>query len=46
MRPDILIKPKLDPDLKLEDFKRMDEAIEAGYEQANRVLDRYSEQKS
>ena len=37
-RPEIYIKPRLDPDLKPEDFKRMDEAIEAGYEEAVRVL--------
>jgi len=38
-RPEILIKPRLDKDLKLEDFGRMDEAIEVGYEGAIGVLD-------
>ena len=38
-RPEVLIKPRLDPDLKLEDYKRMDEAIDAGYEAAKRALD-------
>ena len=39
LRPEILIKPKLDRDLKLEDFDRMDEAVEAGYTEAVKVLD-------
>lgn len=39
LRPEILIKPPLDCDLKLEDFNRMDEAIEAGYKKAREVLD-------
>jgi len=39
LRPEVLIKPRLDPDLKPEDFNRMDEAIEAGYAEANKVLD-------
>ena len=38
-RPDILVRPQLDPDLKVEDFKRIDEAVEAGYHAANDVLD-------
>lgn len=29
--PEVLIRPALDPDLKLEDFRRLDEAVEAGY---------------
>jgi NTE family protein len=39
LRPDIYIKPRLDRGLKPEDFKRMDEAIEAGYQEAVTVLD-------
>lgn len=39
LRPEIYIKPRLDPDLKPEDFERMDEAIEAGYSKAVEVLD-------
>jgi NTE family protein len=39
LRPEILIKPRLDPDLKPEDFDRMDDAIEAGYGAAVEVLD-------
>ena len=39
LRPEIHIKPKLDPDLKPEDFDKMDEAIEAGYSAAVEVLD-------
>ena len=38
-RPEVLVKPDLDPDLKLEDYKRMDEAIEAGYAAATSALD-------
>ncbi len=38
-RPEVLIKPRLDPDLKLEDYKRMDEAVEAGYVAATKALD-------
>ena len=38
-KPDYLIKPTLDPDLKVEDFKRLDEAVEAGYTEAVRVID-------
>jgi NTE family protein len=37
--PEYLIRPALDPDLKLEDFKRIDEAVEAGYREAAAVLD-------
>ncbi len=39
LRPDYLIRPELDPDLKLEDFRRIDEAVDAGYEAAVAVLD-------
>jgi NTE family protein len=39
LRPEIYIKPKLDPDLKPEDFDRMEDAIEAGYAAAVEVLD-------
>lgn len=39
LRPDIYLKPRLDRNLKPEDFKRMDEAIEAGYQEAVQVLD-------
>jgi len=38
-RPEVLIRPRLDSDLKVEDFKRLDEAVDAGYEEAARVLD-------
>jgi NTE family protein len=40
LRPEILIKPRLDPDLKPEDFDRMDEAIEVGYTEAVQVLEK------
>lgn len=36
--PEVLIRPALDPHLKLEDFKRMDEAIEAGFVAAEAKL--------
>jgi NTE family protein len=36
--PELLIRPALDPDLKTEDFKRMEEAIEAGYRAASRAF--------
>lgn len=39
-RPEVLIRPPLEPDLKVEDFKRLDEAIEVGYREASRVLDK------
>jgi len=39
LRPEVYIKPRLDADLKPEDFDRMDEAIEAGYKEAVEVLD-------
>lgn len=36
--PEVLIRPALDPDLKLEDFKRIDEAVEAGFVAAQAKL--------
>ncbi len=39
-RPKVLIRPPLDPNLKIEDYKRLDEAIEVGYEAAVEALDR------
>ena len=39
LRPKMMIKPKLDPDLKPEDFNRLDDAIESGYSSAVEVLD-------
>jgi NTE family protein len=41
LRPEILIRPPLDLDLKPEDFGRMDEAIEVGYQEAVAVLRRH-----
>jgi NTE family protein len=37
-RPEVVIRPKLHPDLKVEDFKRMEEAIEEGYKAAEETL--------
>jgi len=37
-RPEVVIRPELDPDLKVEDFKRMEEAIDAGYKAAEEAL--------
>lgn len=37
--PDLLIRPDLDADFKREDFDRVDEAIEAGYDGAKRALE-------
>jgi NTE family protein len=37
--PDVLIRPPLDPDLKIEDYKRLDEAVEAGFSAAEAKLD-------
>lgn len=39
-RPRVLIRPPLDPNLKVEDFNRLDEAIEVGYVAAKEALDR------
>ncbi len=36
--PEVLIRPALDPDLKLEDYKRLDEAVEAGFVAADAKL--------
>lgn len=36
--PEVLIRPALDPHLKLEDFKRMEEAVEAGFVAADAKL--------
>ena len=36
--PEVLIRPALDPDLKLEDFRRLEEAVEAGFEAADAAL--------
>jgi NTE family protein len=38
-RPQVLIRPPMDPNLKLEDFDRMEEAAEAGYEATVKALD-------
>ena len=37
-RPRVLIRPPLDPNLKVEDFDRLDEAVEAGYRAAVKAL--------
>ena len=37
--PDVLVRPKLDPELKREDFHRHQEALEAGYEAAISALE-------
>ena len=42
LRPEILIRPKLGPGMNVESFKRMDEAVEKGYQEAISVLDVYS----
>lgn len=39
LRPDMLIRPLLDSDLKLEEFGRMDEAIEMGYQETIAMFD-------
>jgi NTE family protein len=36
--PEVLIRPALGPDLKLEDYRRLDEAVEAGYAAAEAKL--------
>jgi len=38
-RPTVLIRPPLDPHLKVEDYNRFDEAIEVGYQAAVQTLD-------
>jgi NTE family protein len=37
-RPRVLIRPTLDPHFKMEDFDRLDEAVDAGYEAAAAAL--------
>ncbi len=37
--PEVLIRPALDPDLKIEDYARIDEAVDAGFEAACQKLD-------
>jgi NTE family protein len=37
--PELLIRPDLDPDLKTEDFMRLDEAVEVGYRAAEAALE-------
>jgi NTE family protein len=37
--PEVLIRPPLDPDLKIEDYTRLDEAVEAGFGAAESELD-------
>ena len=41
--PEVLIRPALDPDLKIEDYSRLDEAVEAGFEAARSELDEYAD---
>jgi NTE family protein len=41
--PEVLIRPALDPDLKLEDYKRLDEAVEAGFVAADAKLTEHAE---
>ncbi|HXV13900.1 MAG TPA: patatin-like phospholipase family protein [Candidatus Krumholzibacteria bacterium] len=36
--PEVLIRPALEPDLKLEDYRRLDEAVEAGFVAAEAKL--------
>ena len=36
--PEVLIRPPLDPDLKIEDYNRIDEAVKAGFEAAGTKL--------
>ncbi len=36
--PEVLIRPRLNPDLKVEDLGRYEEAVAAGYEAANEAL--------
>jgi NTE family protein len=39
--PEVLIRPALDPHLKLEDFRRLDEAVEAGFTAADAKLEEH-----
>jgi NTE family protein len=41
--PEVLIRPALDPDLKLEDYKRLEEAVEAGFVAADAKLTEHAE---
>ncbi len=41
-RPDVISRPPLDSDLKVEDFRRLDEAVDAGYREAVKVLDAHA----
>lgn len=36
--PDLLLRPTLDPDLKVEDFHKLDQAVRAGYESARHTV--------
>jgi NTE family protein len=36
--PEVLIRPPLDPDLKIEDYNRLDEAVQVGFEAAELKL--------
>jgi NTE family protein len=38
--PEVLVRPRLDPDLKTEDLKRYPEAIDAGFEATEAALDK------
>ncbi len=38
-RPKVMIRPPLDPNMKVEDYKLLDEAIEIGYQSAAKALD-------
>jgi hypothetical protein len=37
--PEVLIRPPLDPDLKIEDYTRIDDAVEVGFTAAEVELD-------
>lgn len=36
--PEVLVRPSLDPDLKIEDYNRMEDAVKAGYDAAELKL--------
>lgn len=40
--PEVLIRPALDPDLKIEDYARLDEAVARGFEAAEARLDEHA----
>jgi NTE family protein len=44
--PDLLIRPPLEPDFKLEDYDRLEEAVEIGYREALARLDGFPERSS